>query len=115
MGPEFRMINMIYRNGPQISFNFQGQREMQLPGYRVMNGGYVKHYGKAISVEEWERTCDYYAAHWTGAMRIKWERRRGKAVHSDMLSDFGLPLITWGERDTKGQFLTRAIERRSFT
>jgi glycosyltransferase involved in cell wall biosynthesis len=110
LGPEYRAINMLYRNTDRIAFRHQGQREMQLPGYRINNAGYVKHYGKAISVEEWEKTCDYYATHWAGGMRAKWLARQGKAIHADMLSDWGHPLIQWHEKDTKGFLLTRKIE-----
>ena len=62
--------------------------------------GHVKHYGKAISVEEWEATCSYYVENrWKGIsdeLRLRWERRKGKAIHT--LSDFGGELIKWEDR-----------------
>lgn len=100
MGPEYRSILMLYRNLPRISFEFPDQREMRLPSKRILNAGYVKHYGKAISVEEWESTCDYYANHFPEPYRTKWANRRGKAIHTK--SDFGRPLISWKQKETKG-------------
>ena len=63
-------------------------------------GGFVRHYGKAISIEEWERTCDYYInVRWSDRMpelRDRWKQRKGKAIHTK--SDFGRKLITWENR-----------------
>lgn len=99
IGPEYREILMMYRNRPGMRFQYPDQREMQLRGnVRLLRAGYVKHYGKAISVEEWERTVDYYMK-WP-KYREKWEARRGKAVHT--VSDFGRPLILWEEKDLYG-------------
>ena len=101
IGPEYRSIIMAYRNGPDIAFTIPDQREMKVPkSYRILDGGYVKHYGKAISVEEWENTCDYYANHFPEPYRTKWANRRGKAIHTQ--SDFGRPLITWEQKQTHG-------------
>ena len=101
MGPEYRDIFMLYRNGPNIKFNHHGQRDMwmNVRGRKLFDG-FVKHYGKAISVEEWEATCEYYATHFGEPYRKKWDNRRGKAVHTE--SDWGRPLITWEERRTAG-------------
>lgn len=104
MGPEYREIMMMYRLTPSMRFQHYDQREMVLRGnVDILHGGYVKHYGKAISVEEWEKTCDYYAE-WPEPYATKWKNRRGKAVHS--VSDFGRPLILWEERDLYGCRLT---------
>ena len=67
---------------------------------KVLRAGYVKHYGKAISVEEWEKTCDYYAE-WPEPYGSKWAARRGKAIHTE--SDFGRPLILWEDKDRFGR------------
>lgn len=101
MGPEYREIYMLYRNGPNIRFNHHGQRDMwmNIKG-RTLDAGYVKHYGKAISVEEWEDTCHYYVTYFGEPYRTKWANRRGKAIHT--VSDFGNPLITWEQRQTHG-------------
>lgn len=102
LGPEFRTIIMMYRNHPDIRFTIPDQREMKLPpGFRIMNAGYVRHYGKAISVEQWEKTCDYYATYFPEPYKTKWANRKGKAIHRG-LSDFGRPLITWDLREMKG-------------
>ena len=96
IGPEYREILMMYRNRKGMRFQYPDQRTMLLRGnQRILRDGYVRHYGKAISVEEWEKTCDYYAK-WPKYAE-KWKNRRGKAVHSK--SDFDRPLILWEERD----------------
>jgi hypothetical protein len=83
---------MLWRGNRKVFFkqripaNLSGNKAVQ---------GYVKHYGKAISVEEWERTCNYYV-HYFPRYAKKWAGRRGKAVHT--LSDFGRPLIKWEDR-----------------
>lgn len=101
LGPEYRNILMMYRYTPSLRFEFHDQRIMRLRGpQQVLRAGYVRHYGKAISVEEWEKTCDYYANEWPEPYASKWKNRRGQAVHS--MSDFGRPLIQWDERDLYG-------------
>lgn len=100
IGPEYREILMMYRNLPDIKYEFLDQREMILPKTaKIINTGYVKHYGKAISVQEWEKTCDYYSQ-WAEPYKTKWTNRKGKAVHTK--SDFGADLIEWGEKDLCG-------------
>lgn len=100
LGPEYRQIVMMFRNLPYMRYHYRGQRIID--GYRrPLFAGYVKHYGKAISVEEWEKTCDYYI-NFPEPFRSKWQARKGKAVHVDMKSDFDRPLITWDEREGKG-------------
>lgn len=106
MGCEYRDIMMLFRVMPGIIFH---QREPWLPECNIKQAGYVKHYGKAISIEEWEKTCDYYI-HERGddkkfdIFKKKWLARKGKAIHT--LSDFGRPLIQWHEREKKGILLT---------
>lgn len=102
MGPEYREILMMFRNQPHLRYQHRDQREMVLRGGRILRDGYVKHYGKAISVEEWENTCNYYAE-WPEPYATKWKNRRGKAVHSE--SDWGRPLIMWEEKDLYGRRL----------
>lgn len=106
MGPEYREILMLYRNIASTKFEYKDQREMRLRGpQKILRDGYVKHYGKAISVEEWEKTCDYYAK-WPEPYSTKWKNRRGKAVHST--SDFGRPLIQWDEKDLYGHHMGKS-------
>ena len=100
LGPEYRSILMMFRNLPGLKYGYRDQREMFLPaGARILQDGYVRHYGKAVSVEEWESTCDYYSG-WPEPYRSKWMARKGKAVHTK--SDFGADLITWDEKEEKG-------------
>lgn len=101
MGPEYRRILMMFRNMPGIGYSHSDQRECTLPAHaRICEVGDVPHYGKAISVEEWEATCRYYAEHFPEPYRGKWRARVGRAVHTE--SDFGLELIRWEERDWRG-------------
>lgn len=101
MGPEYRDILMFFKVMPGVHFY---QREPVGPWKAIERGGDVRHYGKAISIDEWEKTCDYYVRHIGGQylpkFTRKWEARRGKAIHT--VSDFGKPLILWEERHDKG-------------
>lgn len=105
MGPEYRDIPMVFKVHPQLRFTQRVPKHYFVNKYEsrfgeVVFGGYVKHYGKAITVEEWEETCEYYTKHrWKGiqpTLQKRWEDRKGKAVHT--VSDFGRPLIEWYER-----------------
>jgi len=96
MGPEYRDIPMLFKVKNGIKFidripNGIGTKKF---------GGYVKHYGKAISVEEWDATCNYYINHrWKDTnpkLLQRWKDRVGKAVHSK--SDFDNDLIKWEDR-----------------
>lgn len=102
MGPEYRDILMLFRAHPDVVFR---QREPRIPShYKIAQAGSVKHYGKAISIEEWGKTCDYYVKYRGGDLlpqfTNKWKARKGKAIHTR--SDFGAELITWQERHEKG-------------
>jgi glycosyltransferase involved in cell wall biosynthesis len=97
MGPEYRDILMAYRYRNGMRYQHADQREMVLPSQSsVINAGFVKHYGKSISVKQWEDTCEYYATHFPEPYTTKWNNRRGKAIHT--ASDFGRPLIQWEDR-----------------
>jgi len=103
MGCEYRDILMLFKPHPDVKFY---QREPRLPSkYKIEKAGFVKHYGKAISIEEWEKKCEYYTNERGDDKKFKkfknkWEERKGKAIHSE--SDFGTPLIQWHERIAKG-------------
>jgi glycosyltransferase involved in cell wall biosynthesis len=97
LGPEFRDIPMLFKITPTLLFN----QRIPLNKGKSSFGGYVKHYGKAISVEEWDVTCNYYINHrWNGGISPmlleRWKSRIGKSIHS--VSDFNRPLIQWQER-----------------
>jgi hypothetical protein len=96
-GPEYRDIVMFFRNLPSMSW--------YLPDQRIVAGaetpcdcGFVKHYGKATSIDEFEKTCAYYADSFPEPYASKWRSRMGHAIHTQ--SDFGRPLMPWA--DAKG-------------
>lgn len=92
VGPEFRTIVFFFRNSVHIGFDKPDQRIVNLPpNPEVVVNGVIKHYGKGISVEHWEETCDYYINFWPKYTE-KWQKRKGKAVH-DYISDFNNKLI----------------------
>lgn len=98
IGPEFRTIPMFFKNSQALRYHLPDQRVMTMPeDGQVAIHGDIKHYGKAFSVQKWEETCDYYIRHWP-KYSDKWRKRKGKAVHEEMLSDFGNPLIRWKDR-----------------
>lgn len=101
LGPEYREILMLFRNMDGIRYETPDQREVTMPlNAKIAKSGFVKHYGKAISVEEWEKTCDYYSTYWDEPYKSKWKKRKGCAVHDK--SDFSAKLITWDQIDTHG-------------
>lgn len=98
IGPEFRTIPFFFRNSPYLRYHLPDQRIVTMePGIQIPIHGDIKHYGKGYSVEHWESTCDYYIKFWP-KYSDKWRKRKGKAVHKDMRSDFGNPLIEWKNR-----------------
>lgn len=100
LGPEYRKILIAYRNLDTLSFHHPVQREVFLGSSgMVVDDGYVKHYGKSVSIQQWEVTCKYYI-NYLPQFSEKWEKRRGKAVHT--ISDFENKLITWNEKEEKG-------------
>ena len=63
---------------------------------RLLSGLYCQHYGKSLSVEHWEETCDYYIKHFPfETYGRKWLARKGQAIHTQ--SDFMRPLYEWGD------------------
>lgn len=92
-GPEYRDILMLFR--PRCgNFTVPDAREPCVRGPVAFSGLRCRHFGKGISVEQWEANCDYYSA-FPEPYKSKWTARRGKAIHT--LSDFGRPLYEWGE------------------
>ena len=111
LGPEYREIIMAFKNHPNLSYDSPDQREVHLNHKgNILEDGYVRHYGKAISIEEWNRTCEYYGNHFPKYSE-KWKKRMGKAVHET--SSFGLPLIQWEEKNKYGVLLTKEIQMNS--
>lgn len=99
IGCEYRDIPMLFRPNGKVHFYNRVPLDIDKP---LMFGGTVKHFGKGISVQHWEDTCDYYINFMRERMpngediSDKWRRRKGKAIHTE--SDFGNPLIEWHQR-----------------
>ncbi len=112
IGPEYREITMAFKNTESLIYSHPDQREVTLGNNgKIVYEVFVKHFGKAISVDAWEKKCEYYSENFP-MYSAKWEARKGKAVHSNKLSDFNLPLIKWGQKEEKGILLSPEIESR---
>ena len=97
IGPEYRDILFMFKNKSAIGYLTPDQRECTLEyNSKIILLGYVKHYGKSISVEQWEATCEYYSKHFPKYSK-KWNDRKGKAIH--IKSDFNRPLIKWSDKN----------------
>lgn len=98
-GPERRDILMIWRNGCGADFDQIDAREPKgIIDYKEETKFYCQHYGKSLSIEQWEETCNYYVEHFP-KYRDKWQARKGKAIHDR--SDFGDKLYPWDEAKLK--------------
>jgi glycosyltransferase involved in cell wall biosynthesis len=94
-GPERRDILMLWRNSPEVHYIGSDAREPIVDGAKESKF-FCQHYGKSLSIQHWEETCDYYVNHFPyDPYGKKWEKRRGKAIHSE--SDFQNPLYPWGK------------------
>jgi glycosyltransferase involved in cell wall biosynthesis len=94
-GPERRDILMLWKNSNLAHFTGLDAREPVVQG-RTESKFFCQHYGKSLSYEHWEATCEYYISHFPfDSYGKKWADRRGKALHSE--SDFGRPLFEWGD------------------
>ncbi len=95
-GPEQRDILMLWRNRPEVVFGAEHGREPGGTG-RVLTELYCQHYGKSLSIDHWEETCDYYIRHFPfETYGKKWTERKGQAIHTE--SDFKRPLYEWGDK-----------------
>jgi glycosyltransferase involved in cell wall biosynthesis len=91
-GPERRDILMLWRN--RLEFIFAKREPAGVE--HVRTGLYCQHYGKSLSVDHWEETCDYYIRHFPfDTYGRKWLERKGRAIHTQ--SDFMRPLYEWGD------------------
>lgn len=94
-GPECRNILMLWQNKKEVAYQGLDAREPSNVNNVAINF-YCQHYGKSLSYEHWEETCDYYVKNFPwDPYGKKWSERKGKALHS--ISDFGRPLYEWGE------------------
>ena len=96
-GPERRDILMMFRSSCNPNFIGEIAREPQIDLHaRISTMFYCQHYGKSISISQWEETCDYYAKYFPyESYGKKWENRKGKAIH--IISDFETSLFEWNE------------------
>lgn len=92
-GPEYRDILMLFRTA-KSAFRGVAAREPVVDGHVQRGPALVKHFGKCLSVEHWEETCDFYSTYFPEPYRKKWAARKGRAIHQE--SDFGRPLEKWG-------------------
>jgi hypothetical protein len=94
-GPERRDILMLWRNLPHVRYTGLDAREPTGVD-KIVTDFYCQHYGKAISLEQWEETCDYYIKYFPfETYGRKWLDRKGLAIHTK--SDFSRPLFEWGK------------------
>lgn len=94
VGPEFRDILIVFNRKAIMNPELECMREPYLEPNRIIKAGYVKHYGKSISIEYWEETCNYYSKY-VPVFAKKWKARKDKAIHTK--SDFGNELILYEE------------------
>lgn len=94
-GIERRRILMAWRPSPEIDYRVPDSREPQGIIGDIENAFFCQHYGKSLSVAEWDATCQYYIKYFPENYRQRWESRIGKGVHT--VSDFGTTLLTWPE------------------
>ena len=90
-GPERRDILMIWRNKSEVKFEGLDKREPKVKG-DIITKFYCQHYGKSLSEDHWEETCEYYSKNFPKYAE-KWEKRKGKAIHEK--SDFDRKLYSW--------------------
>jgi glycosyltransferase involved in cell wall biosynthesis len=92
-GSECREI-LFYFDPHKVSYDSDGQRQPTCKEIVKKSGIKVKHFGKCLSVEHWNDTCNFYAKYFP-QWSAKWESRKGKAIHTE--SDFNTKLLTWNE------------------
>lgn len=91
-GPEYRDILMLFR-ADKAQYEGLDRREPIIKSNVSPCEIRVKHYGKCLSIDHWEDTCNYYSRYFPARYKRKWEARKGKAIH--IRSDFNHPLFTW--------------------
>lgn len=95
-GPESRNILMIWKNSPTVKYVGLDKREPNIVGKIIVNF-LCQHYGKSLSVDHWEETCDYYSTYFPmNLYGSKWLSRKGKGIHDK--SDFNSDLYEWGDQ-----------------
>jgi hypothetical protein len=101
-GPEYRWITLVFKKDaaffPLSSPDSElGQRSPD--GLKCAHVGAIqlRHYGKGLSVEQWERKVTAYSETCSDErLTKKWLARRGKCIRR-AASDYGRTLWTWPE------------------
>ena len=91
-GIERRDILMIWKTSIDAKFKKPDLREPQGISGTIETKFYCQHYGKALSIQHWEDTCNYYVKNFPKYSE-KWAKRMGRAIHNE--SDFGTRLYPW--------------------
>ncbi|WP_349775295.1 glycosyltransferase family 2 protein [Pseudomonas sp. GM17] len=92
-GVERRDILMLWQNHDSVKFVGLDAREPTVIGRTDVNF-FCQHYGKSLSYEHWDATCEYYSSHFPWVpYGEKWSKRKGRALHER--SDFGRELHEW--------------------
>ncbi|CCN81683.1 conserved hypothetical protein [Vibrio nigripulchritudo SFn27] len=94
-GPERRDIIFIWSSLVETRFEKDDSREPEIDSDNFLTMFRCQHFGKALSLQRWEKKCDYYANNFPEIYREKWLKRKGRGIHT--LSDFGTPLYQWGD------------------
>lgn len=95
-GIERRDILMLWRAESQGYYKGLDCREPKLKKTNIATMFFAQHYGKSLSIEHWENTCDYYINFFPfETYGKKWSSRKGKGIHT--VSDFETRLYEWGD------------------
>ena len=93
-GPEYREICFLFKKDKaKFDLTMPACRQPNIEGNTIVDG-FVKHYGKSLSIDHWNETVEYYIRS-VPMLAEKWMQRRGKAIHEK--SDFGRELLTWDQ------------------
>lgn len=101
-GIERRDILMIWKNKKGVDYLLPDSREPTGITGVIESKFYCQHYGKALSIEQWEENCLYYYNNFP-AYSQKWKSRMGKAVHTK--SDFETSLEPWDKAKRSKTFI----------
>ena len=102
-GIERRDILMLWRNNGKAKYIYPDSREPA--GFSRADtkiAFWCQHYGKAVSIEQWEETCKYYAENFP-MYAEKWKARMGRGVHEK--SDFDTELYNWEDAKSNSTLL----------